>query len=99
MPFTLPAGVTHVDLGDVLRLNDSGGARVLDLRVDGGMVFGRSWAATDDPDAPTGWQQMPFTWVMQRFSDNSPLAAWLREHGVDVVRMTLVGMADAVGTA
>ncbi len=94
-----PPEAEQVDLGDVLQVLAPGKTRMLDFRVDAGLVFVRSWIATSDPNAKSGFQQMPMAWVMQLFSENPSIAAWLRHRGVDILRMALLRLGDAEDAA
>ena len=86
------------DLGDLLQINAPAGTRMMDLRVDGGLVFARWWIAIEGVEPASGWQQMSVDWTMHLFTENSQAATWLRRHGVDILRMVMLKISDAEAT-
>ncbi len=113
---TPPAHATLEERGDTLRVFSGADEPTLEVRVDGGLVFVRHLAAGREVtpvhsltppgglsrDPSRQWKEASLDFVIELFADNSPIASWLRQHGVDVLRLALLevgGLAFTAGEA
>ena len=99
-----PASASFEERGDILRVSVDAGEPTLEFRVDDGMVFARLLAAGRQPtpprpQTPVGgtstnpdrqWSEASLDTVLALFTQNSPVASWLRHRGVDVLRLALL---------
>ncbi len=76
--------------GDLLELAATEGREARQLRVDDGRVFGRG--QTDGRWTEADWRELPVGQIMEYYTDDSPVATWLRESGADMVQSVLLSL-------
>jgi hypothetical protein len=84
-------GIGAAVADDVLSVAPDGTRPARQLRVVDGRVFVRD--ARDGRFAEADWREIPVPDLLAYFAENSPVAAWLRTCGADLIQRALTGLA------